>query len=396
MSIKIGVGLSIEHEPVLAAKDALRRARNNLSSEKIDLAIVLSSVSLAYPIALKTISANLGDIPLIGCSGLAIICNQGIYKNGIIIMLLSFSKEAFFTTSCVKEIKNKGSLAAGEELGEKLLYGFQDVRRDLGIIFSAGPLEDSPGFILGLQERLGKSFPLIGGCASDNFAFKKTFIYFNREQLLDAVAAVILGGKLNFGIGTKHGWKPLGKPRQVTRAAANTVYEIDNKPAVNIYEEYFALDLSGLKKELKRISILYPIGIYLSGEEEYLLRNLVSVHDDGSLIFQDAIPKGAQIRLMIGTKDSCLLATRQALEEVQNGLFGRKANFALVFDSVSRYILLGRKAEQELKIAREMLGADTQIIGLYTFGEQAPLRAVNYQGMTRVHNQTISILGIST
>ena len=395
MSIEIGVGLSTEHEPVIAAKEALRRARNNLSSEKIDLAIVLSSASLAYPIALKTISANLGGIPLIGCCGMALICNQGIYKHGIIIVLLSFSKEAFFTTSCVKEIKSKGSLAAGEELGEKLLYGFQDVRRDLGIIFSAGLLEDSPGFILGLQERLGKSFPLVGGCASDNFAFKKTFIYFNQEQLLDSVAALLLGGKLNFGIGTKHGWKPLGKPRQATKAAANIVYEIDDKPAVNIYEEYFALDLAGLKKELKRISILYPIGIYLPGEEEYLLRNLVAVHDDGSLVFQDAIPQGAQIRLMIGTKDSCLLATRQALEEVQNGLFGRKANFALVFDSLSRYILLGRKAEQELKIAREILGADTQIIGLYTFGEQAPLRAVNYQGMTRVHNQTITVLGIN-
>ncbi len=396
MAIQVGIGLSRETNPILAAKEAVRQAKINLDSEKIDLAIAFSSTNLAYPGLLKTIASCLSGAPLLGCSGMAIISHQGIYKNGLIIMLLAFSKDAYFTTACVKEIKNKGSLSAGEELGEKLLYGFQDIRRDLGITFSAGLIEDSSSFIAGLQERLGKSFPFIGGHASDNLGFKKTFVYYNQELLSDAAAAMLLGGKLNFGIGVKHGWKPLGKPRRVTKSSANTVYEIDDLPAANIYEEYFALDLASLKKELKRISILYPIGIYLPGEEEYLLRNLISIRDDGSLFFQANVPQGSQIRLMIGTKDSCLLATRQALEEVKNGLLGRKVNFALVFDSVSRYILLGRQAEQELKIIKESLGEDTQIIGLYTYGEQAPLRAVNYQGMTRLHNQTITILGIST
>ena len=69
-------------------------------------------------------------------------------------------------------------------------------------------------------------------------------------------------------------------------------------------------------------------------------------------------------------------------------------SFAFVFDSVSRYILLGRQANKELEIIKEGLGNDTPIIGIYTYGEQAPLRAIKYQGKTYFHNQTITILGI--
>ena len=97
---------------------------------------------------------------------------------------------------------------------------------------------------------------------------------------------------------------------------------------------------------------------------------------------------------MIGTKESCLNATRQAVEEVKKGLQGHPIDFALVFDSVSRYILLGRHANQELQIVKEALGKNTPIIGLYTYGEQAPLRATSYLGKSYLHNQTFTILGM--
>lgn len=392
MSIKIGVGLSKNDDPVLAAKEALRKAVNQLADEKAKLAIVFSSVNLAFPVLLKTLGEFLEEVPIVGCSSAAVISNLEISKQGLVIMLLSFSQETFFNTACAKEINTTAD--SGEKLGEELLYGFQNVRRDLGIIFLDGLLENSSNLLSGLQERLGKSFPIIGGCASDNLAFKKTFVYFNQEMLSGAASSILLGGKLTFGIGVQHGWKPLGKPRYITKSSANVVYEIDNLPAANIYQDYLACDLEKIRKEFKRISILYPIGIYLPGEKEYLLRNLLSIHDDGSLTFQGGVPQASQIRLMIGTKESCLAATEQALEEVKNEFLGKKINFVLVFNSISRYILLGRQANRELEIIRESLGQEIPIIGIYTYGELAPLRAINYQGVTRFHNQTITILGI--
>lgn len=387
MAIQVGIGLSTAKDHIQAAKEAVAQARININKDKVDLAFVFGSLEFAHSSVLKTIGTLLGAVPLLGGSSPAIISHQGIFKHALTVMLLGLPEDIYFNAASVKEINNYSTTAAGEELGEKLLYGCKGVRRDLSLLFSDGLIKDGSSLILGLQERLGKSFPLVGGSSSG--------LFFNQEILSNAACGILWGGKLNFGLGIKHGWKPLGKPRQVTKSRGNIVEEIDGLPAVKLYQEYLARDIFTLKKDLKRISILYPIGIYLPGEEEYLLRNILSIEDDGSLTLQGNVPEDSQIRLMIGTKESCLAATKQAIDEVKKGLGGRSSNFVLVFDSISRYILLGRQANKELEIVQEEFGKNTPVIGIYTYGEQAPLRAINYLGRTYFHNQTINILGMA-
>lgn len=394
MTIQTGIGLSTKKEPLRAAQEALEQARFNLNSEKINLAMVFSDVSFAHPSILQFIRKTLKGTPIVGCSSLAIISNQGIFKQALAIALITLPEDTYINTAYVENINSKSIASAGKELGEGLLYGFRSIRRALSIIFSDGLIANGSAFLNGLEEELGKSFPLAGGSASDNLALKKTYQYADELVLSNGACGVLWGGKLNFGLGTKHGWKPLGKPRTVTNSSSNIVYEIEGMPAVKIYEQYFSADTPRLRQELKYISTLYPIGIYLDGEQEYLLRNLLSIKDNGSLTFQGDVPEGSQIRLMIGTKESCLNAARQAAEEVRAGLLGRNPKFVFVFDSISRYILLGREVKRELKIINETLGEDTPIIGIYTYGEQAPLKALNYLGRTHFHNQSITILGI--
>lgn len=392
MTILAGVGLSTQKNSVLAAKEAVIQARQSLFGAAIDLAIVFTTIEFSNSPLIKTLSNYLPGAQIIGCSGLSIISNQGIFKHGLMTMLLSFPKDLYFHTGCVKNINEKTAQEAGKELGENLLSGLKNISRHISVIFSDGMVSSNSDLISGFQERLGISFPLVGAAASDNLAFKKTYVYFKQEALTNAASGVIFGGKLSFGLGTKHGWKCLGKPHTVTKSTGNIVNEIDNIPAVKIYEDYFAKDILQLKKELKRISILYPIGIHLTGEDEYLLRNISSIESDGSIIFQSSVPQGSQIRLMIGTKETCLEAVHQALDEAKKGLFGHPCNFVLIFDSVSRYILLGRQAKKELEIIKDTLGKNTPLMGIYTYGELSPLRAINYLGKTYFHNQTITIL----
>ena len=394
MSIRVGLGLSTEKNHFKAAKEATNQAEKMLGSIRVDLAVVFSSIQFAYANTPRIIAGLLGDIPIIGCSSLAVISGQGVFRHGLAIMLLSLTDNIYFSSGVTKEISKKSITGAGEELGEKLLYGFKSIPRVVGVVLSDGLIPQSSQLLTGLQHKLGSSFPLAGASASDNLAFQKTFVYFNREVLNNAACGILLGGKFSFGLGVKHGWQPLGKPHIVTRSNGNVVYEIDGAPASRMYEDYFACDLNKLRQELKRISILYPIGIYLPGEYEYLLRNILSVENNGSLVCQGDIAQDSQIRLMIGTKESCLSSTQQAIEEVKKGLRGHISRFILIFESVSRYTLLGRQVNKELGMIKNAFSEGTPIIGIYTYGEQAPLRALNYEGKTHFHNQTITILGI--
>ncbi|MCM8801208.1 MAG: FIST C-terminal domain-containing protein [Candidatus Omnitrophica bacterium] len=393
MAIKVGIGVSIHKDPLQAAKEATEEAKSKLK-EDVSIGFIFSSIEFAHPIVLKVIKDLIQSAPLIGCSGLAIISPQGILKRGLGIMLLNLPKDIYIASACVKQINTQPISDPGELLGENLMHGFKGLRRCFGMLFCDGFIPQSSTLISGLQKVLGKSFPLIGASASNTSGSLKSYLYFNQDIFNDGVCGLLWGGKLNFSFGIKHGWKPLGKPRTVTHSEGNIVYKIDGLPAVKLYMEYLGWGLDKLKRELKYISIFYPLGVNIPGQEEYLLRNILRIEEDGSLYLHGNIPEGSIIKLMIGTKESCLQATEQAVDETKRNLYGKSYDLVFVFNSLSRYILLGRRAKEEIKIIKEGLGKEVPLLGLYTLGEHAPLRAIAYQGMTYFHNQTVALLVI--
>ena len=308
------------------------------------------------------------------------------------VILFSLAENTYFNTACVKDISEKTTLIAGEELGEKLLYGCKDVRRNLSVIFSNAEAVYSSNFISGLQERLGRSFPLVGASIADH---KESCLYFGSEILNNAACGILWGGKLNFNLGIEHGWQPLGKPRYVTRAQGDIVNEIDGAPAINLYKEYFAKEIPELKRELKRLSVFYPLGMRISEKKEYLLRSIISIESDGSLVFRGEIPQGSSVRLMISSKEACLSSASSAAKTALKNTGGKKIKFALIFNSLSRNVILGRQATQEIKLIRDILGEDVPLAGIYTSAEQAPLNSINYLGKAYFHNNSIAVLTIA-
>lgn len=400
MPIYAGVGIGVNKDYKLAVAEALSQARGDLKAKEISLIVAFTSFEFAFSYLLQTISNLIGpNIPLVGATSSAILTSEGIFKHGVAIALIS-TKDAYFNTASVKNTLQDLE-ADGDKLGKQLLFGMKEARRRLCLLFSDGLITDSLPILRGLQQKLGQSFPIIGAATgSNNIRLNKTYQYFNRQVLNNSTVGLLWAGKLDFGLGIKHGWKPIGKPHRVNVSDKSVIKEIENKPAVSLYQDYFAKDAGELKRELKRISCLYPMGMKISGEEEYLLRNILSIRDDGSLLCRGDIPQNSQVRLMIGTKESCLLATEEAAREAKRTLeiqvYPKKkpVSIIFVFNSVSRLYLLGRQITKELGIIKSYFPG-TPIIGLCTLGEQAPLKTTDFAGKTYCHNQSIAILAMS-
>jgi len=393
--MRVGLGVSTEHDYIKAAAQAVEKAKATLNSENIDFALLFATEEFRHPLVLQAIAHLTDSIPLFGASAQAIISTDGPLKHGLVVVLFSLSEGVYFNAACVKEITVKSALSAGNELGEKLLYGCKDVHRNFSIIFSDTDPQDSPGIITGMQEKLGKSFPLIGASVPKGLGRKKKSLYFGTEILDNACCGVLWGGRLNFSLGIEHGWQPLGKPRYVTKATADIVHEIDVQPAVNLYKEYFAKDTAQLKKEMQRLNAFYPLGIGVAGQKEYLLRSIMSILEDGSLLFHGDIPEGSLIRLMIGSKESCLSSARKATETATRNMDKRKIKFALVLNSLSRYTLLGRHAGLEIKAIKDVLGEEAPLAGIYSYSEQGPMSSIDFLGRSYIHNNSITVLTIA-
>ena len=132
--MNVSFGFSQLKEHIQATNEAAGRAILGLRGDPASLAFIFTSVEFAHPLVLKTANNLLGEIPIFGCSSSGIITNRGIFKYGIAILLLSLSQQTFFNIAAVKDINRNTSLFSGKELGNKLLYGFKEVRRSLTII----------------------------------------------------------------------------------------------------------------------------------------------------------------------------------------------------------------------------------------------------------------------
>ncbi|MCX7661910.1 MAG: FIST C-terminal domain-containing protein, partial [Candidatus Omnitrophica bacterium] len=269
---------------------------------------------------------------------------------------------------------------------DKLLLDFKDKPRSFNLIFSARSIENL-GFIRGFQEKIGKGFPLIGISLQDRINFHKNFIFY-RDFLSDtACLGLLFVGKIDFTWIHKHGWKPLGITHTITKTKDNLISEIDGKPAVRIYQDYLGYDVDKLKKELKYISLLYPLGIYSPSEKNYLLRSITKINDDGTLNTQGEVKENQKVKIMIATKESCLKATKEAIEEIKS-LTKRRMNFLLFFESPARVFLLGSEINKELELIKE---ENLNFVGIMSYGQIFPTN--KFLGEIQFHEHSICFLG---
>lgn len=393
MSTVVGIGISEKKDPFLAGCEAAKLALYQIHHKEITLGILFSSIHFADPRLLEGVIYTLGNIKLIGCTGAGLISSTSISKYGVGLMLLSADKIKF-GMAATEQIDAKGARVAGEEFAHLALKNLGSPSRDLCLIFSDGLVENGSELLRGIKDVVGLSFPVFGGSSADNLRFHKTFQYYNGSLITNGLVGAVFSGENLFGLGLRHGWKPLGKPHVITEAKGNIIKKIEGKPAVSIYEDYFGKSREEIQKTLIRMSIYYPLGIYVPGETEYLLRNALRIDDEGGLVCQGDAAVGDEVRLMMGTKDWALEAATQAAREAKDALKDKIIKGALVFESISRNKLLGRLTENELSRIKEVLG-DIPLLGICTYGEQAPLKSLEHYGETYFHNETIAILAIA-
>ena len=393
MATSVGVGNSRQPDPFRAGQEAARKALDRMGQTPPNLVFVFGSVRFDQESLVQGVISMTGPAPLIGCSTAGEILPEGPSRRSVAVMTIR-SDTLQAATGLGQNVgdnpRQAGRDAASQAIQAKL------PNPHCFVIFPDGLTGNAAEVIRGIQDILGLSFPIVGGSAADDFAFRQTSQYFHDKICRNAVPGVLLTGPIAVGVGARHGWKPLGKPRRVTRALANIVQELDGHSAVNLYEMYFGRAADSLRAgSLADMSIVYPLGMPIPGEEEYLLRNLLRIDPAGSLIYAGEISEGSEVRLMMGTKEKALQAAQRAAEQAVRALAPRTPTFALVFSSCSRARLFGHRAGEEIAAIRKELGEDIPLIGFYDYGEQAPLTAEGFRGLSYFHNETLIVCAVA-
>ena len=398
MAINVGVGTSKNSDARLAASEAYRAAIMRSGADHADVVIAFSSPSYDQTEFVRSIREVSGGAPLFGCSDAGEITNDGPMKRSAAVMVIASDSVRFHTGLGLAVAK--GAREAGRAAAQTVR---NEAREPIRVFAMLPDVLAGSGseIVAGALEVLGPHFPVVGGAPGDDFLFEKTWVYSNDAVESGAVSALGMAGKFSFGVGVGHGWIPLGMPLTVTRSVGPVLYELDGKPALSVYEEYFGRSADELRKEtLARIAITYPIGLHMPEyPDQYLIRDPLRADAQGAITCTGDVPEGSKVRIMIGSRKHAMEAARSAAEHVMQDLAEDHAHpkFVLMFNSVAREKLYGRKANDEIQTVLGVIGRDIPLIGFYTYGELAPIggevRDTN-RCNSSFHNETVVLFAV--
>lgn len=369
MNIKIGIGFSQEDNIVHAAESAAEQARRELGEDRIDIAVLLSTPHYPPQHILPIVESALNHTRIIGGTTAGIILNDGLKRRGIAVMAFH-SDIVKLQAVHASHLNLKDIEEAGQAFVKDAGIPFGQKERRVLFFFFDGLLENMSSFIRGIEKEFGQYFPLMAAGTSDPLTFSKTIQYHDTVTSPFGACGIILGGETTVHMARRHGWKPLGKPRLVKKAKNNIIETIGNAPAFQLYEDFFKNNLGALKNDaFGKLNARYPLGLFTKTKEEYLIRNVMDILEDGSIVCQDEVPEGSEIHIMIGNKTSCLQSAMDTAQEIKNQIKKEKPKFLLIFESAMRWQVLRHSWKEEFKAVKNILGQDIPIFGMLTYGE---------------------------
>lgn len=273
--------------------------------------------------------------------------------------------------------------------GNTLAAAFDTLSLKNLLIISDGQKVNGTELVQGLQDGLPDNVIITGGLAGDGSRFLKTLVGLNEIPREGRIVGIgFYGDKLSVGYGSVGGWDSFGPERLITKSKENFLYELDGKPALEIYKMY----LGEYANELPGSGLLFPLSIRTPDSEKSIVRTILGVNEaEKSLCFAGNMPEGSYARLMKANFDRLIEgASIAATDSIDWNI--KKPDLAILISCVGRKLVLNQRIEEEVEVVKAIYGETTAITGFYSYGEISP--SVNFI-KCELHNQTMTITTFS-
>ncbi|MCB9977158.1 MAG: FIST C-terminal domain-containing protein [Rhodospirillales bacterium] len=335
---------------------------------------------------LKELCDSFKGITMVGCSTAGEISDSTLSEDAISLMAIHFEKTTVraegITVETVEDCYQQAHALGQKMAGENLAGVF---------ILAPGLNVNGSAITRGFADSLGANISVSGGLAGDNTSFSKTYTLLNGELSQNTLIAVgFYGNNIKIGTGSKGGWAPFGPARRVTKADSNILYELDDKPALDLYKQY----LGDKAAQLPSSGLLYPFSILEDDQSETgLIRTILDVnHESKSLILAGDMPEGKLVRLMHADVDQLIVGAENAAEEAHLDCTDSVTSVALLVSCVGRKLVMADDVVEEIEAVHNILGPSTRLAGFYSYGE---ICVSDVTKAPELHNQTMTITQLS-
>lgn len=321
---------------------------------------------------------------LLGCSTAGEIAGTNVDDESISLVVARFehTRLQLATTAVAAPTDSR---AAGERLASQL--GGPGLRAVF--LLSDGLNVSGTSLVSGLISQLPPGVTITGGMAGDGNDFKRTWVISEGRPQENCIAAVgLYGDRLRVSSGCNGGWLDFGPQRRITRSEGNVLFELDGKPALDLYKEYLGTLAAGLPGS----ALLFPLAIRRPDSSgKPVVRTVLAIDEQRrSLTFAGDVPEGFEARLMRTTDEGLIDSAATAVAQACGAVPCAGSSPALVVSvsCVGRRLVLGERTEEEVESISAGAPPGAAHVGFYSYGEIAPGLD---GGASELHNQTMTV-----
>ena len=182
------------------------------------------------------------------------------------------------------------------------------------------------------------------------------------------IVLLLLGGEDLHTYGMHiSGWKPLRRRFKITKADKVNLYELDGEPALNIYKRFLNIEQND---QFVSNTMEFPLFMDYNGMD--VMRCLLGVNEDGSLLLTSVIPGDTTVRLAYGDFETILGTIRNEGQNIANF----QPEVIQVFSCASRRAFWG---DDNISSETSRFNSIAPTAGFYTGGEFLRINGFLYE-----------------
>jgi hypothetical protein len=387
MSLKVGVGYSTLEDPKEAGKEAANKALEKLGSAEATFTIAFCTVQYDAQKVVTAINKVTKRAPLWGGTSLGGVWTpDGFIESeaGAVGVALLSSPNMTVGVGATK-IRSDG-FSEGEtatkralsDVGEYVQAAIdaritkaigQEERNPPDLVLMCAPPGVEEGLLRGIKSTFPTKFPIVGGSSADNTLEGNWKQFADLDVYSDYLSvAVLYSPDLKVGYSYSQEYQPM-KRGKATRTEGRRLYEIDGRPAAEVYAEWTGKSLDSIKGgAILSESFFNPIGIAHEGYWQTVHPG--NVNEDLSIDGYVVIPQGADVAVLSATQDELVMEANAVFKRAINMGKISQPSFGFLVHCAGCRLAIGDRVGEVVEQAKMALG-DTPFIGYNVFGEQA-------------------------
>lgn len=382
MQTKTGIGYSTKTDSFAAGKECSLNAIEEIDNSPISIVIIFCSGKYNPEQFLAGVRSNTGNAPVIGGAAFGVFTNTELSYEAYEATATVLSSDTIKFQTFSQADLNKDEYAAGIALSNKINAAAVNNAKGLLVFYDTAKSVNPPmlnfatPLFAAIEKIIDPAICCAGAGLMGDLQLTSCFQFLDDQVLHQHVLALLISGDCMMYNNVMHGCMPASSYKKITRAEGPVLYEIDNRPAIEVIDELFGTEHT---VPWNKFPLFVTLGLNKGDkyadfkEENYANRVCLAIDAEKKalIMFEPDLKAGDEVQLMHRSINLDYL--HNGIAALKHKAAGKKPLLYFYINCAGRTKPFAGGELEDVTEVQKIIGNETPFMGFYSGVEVAKL-----------------------